>query len=305
MPWILRMLIPCSFVFGCIVWLRRTWYQWFSRKHLSVPVIVVGNITVGGTGKTPFVIALAKQLTAFGYQPGIVLRGYSGHSKQYPILVEAHNHVTQVGDESLVIFKETSCPVCVDPHRMRGARFLMQQTNCNVILSDDGLQHYALPRNIEIALIDERGLGNGWLLPAGPLREPRSRLRSVAYVVSQSELQFTPTSFVHLNTQHFYPLDFFRGKTVHAVCAVGYPQRFFETLSQLEIIPIKHAFPDHYIFKKKDLVFDDPSSIIMTHKDATKCANFDNPLLFYLTIEANISGTLQNYLKTCLSKISI
>lgn len=299
----LRVLIPWSFMFGCIVWLRRTWYQYFPKKQLPIPVIVVGNITVGGTGKTPFVITLAKQLATWGYRPGIIARGYGGYSNHYPLLVDEKSVVPQVGDESFMIFKETDLPVCVDPNRRRGAEFLIRQTNCNIIVSDDGLQHAALPRNIEIALVDERAFGNGWLLPAGPQREPRSRLCTVDYVVYASEQQCRPTGFIQLSTKHVYPLDFFKGKKVHAVSAIACPERFLKTLSKLEITAIPQVFPDHYVFKKIDLIFEEPFPIVMTHKDATKCTTFNNLLIFYLTIETQIPTNLQNNLKTRLSEI--
>lgn len=179
-------LIPFATVYRCIIFLRRWLYRhhWFKSTKFSVPVIVVGNITVGGTGKTPCVIALTKLLREAGFRPGIISRGYGGHALHYPQWVNPISDPALVGDEAVLLARATQCPVVVAPKRVLAAKELLTNTDCNVLLSDDGLQHYALARTLEIAVIDgQRRLGNGFCLPAGPLREPEKRLNEVDFII--------------------------------------------------------------------------------------------------------------------------
>lgn len=317
MWWTLRALIPFSLIFRVIVLSRKKWVQTSKPKPLSKPVIVVGNITAGGTGKTPFVIALVKQLKALGFKPGVVLRGYGGQQKLSPFLVAKESDPTQVGEESLVIVQEAECPVAVCPNRKNAALLLIQNANCDLIVSDDGLQHYSLPRHIEIAVVDvERTFGNGWLLPAGPLREPLSRLNEVDCLIAHYSygkvlspffqrvskkplfgMYLKPVGFFGMNERRFYSLDYFKEKTVHAVCAIGCPERFFETLRALDVNLIEHVFPDHCFFKEGDLSFNDSLPVVMTHKDAIKCVSFKNPRLLYLAVEARIDPEFGEFLR--------
>lgn len=264
--------------------LRRRWYRSFGyqTRQLRVPVIVVGNITVGGTGKTPLVIALVEWLQQRGYYPGVVSRGYGGRANQYPQLVYAESQALVVGDEPLLIHTRTRCPVAVAPDRLVAAQILIKQ-GCTVIISDDGLQHYRLPRDVEIAVLDgERRLGNGWCLPAGPLREPAHRLTEVDLIVTNGQpqegeygmqliLQAARCLAEPYLTQ---PVTSWQGKTVHAVAGIGNPTRFFRQLETLGITVVPHIFPDHHAYIPEDLNFPDDLPILMTEKDAVKCQTF-------------------------------
>jgi tetraacyldisaccharide 4'-kinase len=275
------MLLPLSWVFAALAWLRRTAYRWgLLRSHrMAVPVVVVGNITVGGTGKTPLVIWLAGYLKGRNWRPGIVSRGYGGRARHWPQQVRADSDPASVGDEAVMLAARTACPVCVGPDRPAAVAALLAHTDCNIVISDDGLQHYALARDLEIAVIDgERRLGNGWQLPAGPLREPVSRLGQVDMVVvngSGGEGEYSMKLFqpsvraLHDDTQ--VVLEAFRGRRVHAVAGTGNPQRFFELLERHGIDVTRHPFPDHHPYRVEDLAFADQLPILMTEKDAVKC----------------------------------
>jgi tetraacyldisaccharide 4'-kinase len=297
-------LLPFSFIYLGIVSLRKFYYQIFPGQKFPVPIIVVGNITVGGTGKTPLVIYLAELLKNNGYNPGIISRGYGGKSENYPLLVTLKRKVEEVGDEALLIARRTQCPIVVDPKKT-AACALLTNGSCNVVISDDGLQHYALSRDIEIAVIDaEFGFGNEFCLPAGPLREPTGRLQKVDFIVKNYNIHFSndesgmvlqPIGFYNLKNQAVSKiinesncLDFSK-QTIHAVAGIGNPQRFFSTLRQLGLLNvIEHPFPDHYSFQAGDLLFED-GIVIMTEKDAVKCDTIASENCWYLKIEAKLS----------------
>jgi len=262
--------------------------------RLPVPVIVVGNITVGGTGKTPLVIWLANFLRQAGYRPGIVTRGYRGHSRTWPVAVDAQTTAEQVGDEAVLLARHSGCAVLAGADRVATARLHVEQ-GCNVIVSDDGLQHYRLRRNLEIAVIDGvRRFGNRLCLPAGPLREPVSRLRSVSVRVANGapqtgELGMTlvPTGFYSLaKPDERMSVDHFRTGPVHAVAGIGNPERFFSSLRGLGLKVIPHPFPDHHAFLPGELEFGDERPVIMTEKDAVKCQPFANARCWVLAVEA-------------------
>lgn len=248
--------------------------RWF-----PFPVIVVGNITVGGTGKTPLVIRLVQLLKLAGYRPGIVSRGYGGKAMQYPLRVTADTRAHEAGDEALVLFRNCQCPVVVDPDRP-GAVEQMLQTDCDIIVSDDGLQHYALGRDIEIVVIDgEREFGNGLCLPAGPLREPLKRLRDADLVVRTGSsshghdwsVSIEPQCFVNVfDADMSTNVQAFKNRKVHAVAAIGNPSRFYKTIADLGMDYVPHSFRDHHDYSENDLVFDDSLPVIMTEKDAVK-----------------------------------
>jgi tetraacyldisaccharide 4'-kinase len=243
--------------------------------------VVVGNINVGGTGKTPLVAWLTEQLVAQGHKPGIVSRGYGGTSNSYPLLVNAQSDPREAGDEAVLLARKTGCPVVVDPDRSAAAQYLLSEEDCNVIVSDDGLQHYALGRDAEIAVIDgERGLGNGLCLPAGPLREPPARLQEVDVVVVNGDHQLelgVPHMNMRVMVNSIEPLsengalDAPNSQTVHGVAGIGNPDRFFATLREMGFEVIEHRFDDHHRFELTDLDFGDSLPVIMTEKDAVKC----------------------------------
>ncbi|MET0102320.1 MAG: tetraacyldisaccharide 4'-kinase [Sedimenticola sp.] len=291
-------LLPLSWLFCLLAWLRRLAYRMglFGSKKLPLPVIVVGNITVGGAGKTPLVIWLADYLKGKGYRPGIVSRGYGGTSGQWPQRVEPESDPKMVGDEPVLIARRTGCPMWVGPDRVKAARALVEEGQCDIILSDDGMQHYALKRDIEIAVVDgRRQFGNGLCLPAGPLRERQSRLGSVDLVIANGgELEgypgmtLLPVSVAKVSDpRQRTELGSFRGSSVHAVAGIGSPARFFNTLRETDIEVIEHGFPDHHRYEAEDIAFDDELPVLMTEKDAVKCASFARKHHWYLEVDAD------------------
>ena len=292
----LKFLMPLAFIQRQVARWRRRWLTSRARWKPPVPVIVVGNITAGGTGKTPLVIALAKHLLAQGLHPGVVSRGYGGKGK-YPLEVGVASHPQEVGDEPLMIMHGTGCPVVVSPDRVQAARYLLDTHACDLVLADDGLQHYALQRTLEIAVVDgERGLGNGLCLPAGPLREPASRLQEVDLVVVNGELRGSIDTAVQTQGMRLVPsrlVDIMTGeelppeqlveellkqtgdKLVHAMAGISHPARFFNLLKQLGCVVIPHIFADHHPFHSQEFLFAGEHPIIMTEKDAVK---FDKSL---------------------------
>jgi tetraacyldisaccharide 4'-kinase len=291
------LLLPASWLYCLLMALRRFLYHLgiLPSVKLPAPVIVVGNITVGGTGKTPFVIWLADFLRQKGLRPGIVLRGYGGSAVDWPHLVTPHYDPDVVGDEAVMLARQSSCPVVADPDRVRAARYLLREHQCDVIVSDDGLQHLRLARDIEIAVIDaERRFGNGYCLPAGPLREPVGRLRSVSLCVANGTpgpgefgMTLVETALCHVNAPDVcVPVEPTPGNTVHAVAGIGNPARFFAHLRRLGWKVIEHPFPDHYRYRPMDIRFSGNLPVIMTQKDAVKCERFAGDNVWYLAIEA-------------------
>ena len=287
-PW-LRLLAPVAFLYRQIVRCRRWWLTSTRRWKPSVPLIVVGNISVGGTGKSPLVIALANYLKTLGLNPGIVSRGYGGTSSSYPVEVSGTSLAGEVGDEPLMIFNRTGCPVVVAPDRVLATRWLLDNHSCDLVISDDGLQHYALARDVEIAVVDgERGFGNGQCLPAGPLREPLSRLKEVDLVVVNGaaatnpewldqavQMQVSPSRLIDLATGASTPLEVIAGKPVHAVAGISNPEKFFALLEALGCMVIPHVFADHHAFRLNEILFEGKHPVIMTEKDAVKFDPFE------------------------------
>jgi tetraacyldisaccharide 4'-kinase len=262
---------------------RRTAYRCgvLETHELEVPVVVVGNLSVGGTGKTPFIVWLTSELTARGLRVGIVARGYRGRAAEWPQTVTAESDAQAVGDEPVLLALRTSCPVGAGPDRVAAARRLIADHDLDVILSDDGLQHYRLGRKLEIAVVDgERGMGNGLCLPAGPLREPPIRLRSVdAIVVNGGTWGHAGVFRAEARIQRVYrladgaerPIEAFRGALVHAVAGIGNPQRFFDLLEDAGLTIEPHALPDHAEIAARDLKFEEAGAVLVTEKDAVKC----------------------------------
>lgn len=319
--WQSYLLLPLS---KLVCWEARRRYNAFenSPKQTSATVIVVGNVVVGGTGKTPFIIWLSKQLKAQGYRVGIISRGY-GVKVPKPIMVDEHTTSKECGDEPLMLFKQTACPVVVSPKRTDALATLTKHKTVDFVISDDGLQHYALARDIEIVLIDsERQFGNGLCLPSGPLRESIERIADVDFTVwngltegqeppmleveqkSAQAMQLNPVKFCQVgNPEIVMSMDEFKERysstELQAVAGIGNPQRFFDTLSQLGFITDNRPFPDHHAFSPED--FDTSGNdnqsnrdsnnlkpVVMTEKDAVKCLPFakSQPHWWYLQVEA-------------------
>jgi subfamily B ATP-binding cassette protein MsbA len=302
-------LMPAAWLFSSLARLRRRSILGNITRHWQapVPLIIVGNITLGGTGKSPLVLAIVDYLKRQGFTPGIVSRGYGGGGR-YPLDVKPQTDPAQCGDEALMMVSRSGCPMVVDPNRVAAVKFLLAQHACDVVISDDGMQHYALDRDIEIAVVDgQRGLGNGRCLPAGPLREPPSRLLEVDFVVVNGPehpvlpcaaigMQLVPRHLVHLQNDEVESLATTRlGYTVHGVAGIGNPQRFFLTLRALGYEVIEHEFADHHHFTLPDLMFGDSLPVIMTEKDAVKVSLLNPGILhqqfWYLRVEARLPDT--------------
>ena len=301
-------LAPMAWAYGAVVAARRALYRMrvLRSETLPVPVIVVGNITAGGTGKTPLVIALVQALAERGLHPGVVSRGFGRMSSQVQS-VAASSQASDVGDEPLLMARR-GLHVAVGARRVDAARALLHAYRaCDVIVADDGLQHYALERDVEIAVIDGvRALGNRRLIPAGPLREPPARLRGVDAVVvndpaqgvamhfdaSTFVMRLVPREFVNVaDASRTLPLDAFTARRVHAIAGIGHPARFFATLRDLRIDAIVKGFPDHHPMRRDDLPAE-ASVILMTEKDAVKCAAFGDARCWFLRVEAEVDRRL-------------
>lgn len=279
------LLLPLSGLFCSVSFIRSKLYDFGILKsyRAPLPVVVIGNITVGGTGKTPLIIELVKQLQAGGRKPGVISRGYGGNATSWPQIVNTDTNAAKVGDEPQFIYQRTRCPLVVGPDRKQDIELLIKQFDCDIVLSDDGLQHYALQRDIEVVVVDaSRQFGNGFCIPSGPLRETVSRLQKVDMVLlngggelqNSFSIQTSQCSFVGQGSIEKVNISDFSGKIVHAVAGIGNPQRFFSMLENLGIEVIPHAYADHYNYKESDFIFMDNLPVLMTEKDAIKCNEF-------------------------------
>jgi tetraacyldisaccharide 4'-kinase len=323
------LLYPASLAFRGVIMLRRAAYRsgLATTGKLAVPVIVVGNLTAGGTGKTPVVLWLANYLRGRGYSPGIVSRGYGGtHVTPYRVARDADPFAC--GDEPILLSRRSGCEVWIGANRAATGRALLAACpDCDTLISDDGLQHYGLDRDVEICVIDAaRGFGNGWLLPAGPLREPSSRLIGVdAILINNGDLetprvteelalianhrQFRMILEGHefhnlLNQEHRVGAAFFRGRRLHAVAGIGNPSRFFRRLQALGLDFIAHPFPDHYRYRPSDIAYPDADAIVMTEKDAVKCAAFAGENHWMLPVDAAIEPGFGDFILTKIGRIA-
>lgn len=310
------LLLPLTILFWLVSTLRRIAYQrgWKASVKVTAPVVIVGNISVGGTGKSPLTAYLVSELTKKGYRPGVVSRGYGGQSDHYPLIVNQDSSATTVGDEPLMLFQMTQCPVAVDPVRSRAAQMLCEKYHCDVVICDDGLQHYALARDIEICVVDGKRLfGNGLLLPSGPLRESTQRLRHLDYIVVNSgdhatneleqsglrnhpavfDMSLKPQSLINVFNGSTWGIAELKGKAVHGVAGIGNPERFFKALEGLGADVSCHGFPDHHQFSRHDFTFDDGLPVVMTHKDAVKCSALYGKMtpdnFWYMPVSADIN----------------
>jgi len=283
--------------------------NWLKSYKSPLPVVVVGNISVGGNGKTPFVISLCELLIEQGYKPGVISRGYGGKSDAYPLLVESHITGKQAGDEPVLIYKRLHIPVVVDPIRANAADYLAKQCNVDVIITDDGLQHYALQRDIEIVVVDgQRRYGNKHIIPMGPLREPTSRLQTVDYIINNGAIQggeFTmllaPAACKRVDGK----AGTLNETNINACAAIGFPPRFFETLiKQNFIINKRVAFADHHAYTETDFTQFEPNlPLLMTEKDAVKCTDFAQSNWWYLPIDGQLPKAFTNAFLTQLKQI--
>jgi tetraacyldisaccharide 4'-kinase len=312
--WLL-LLWPLTLIFRVLTRARRQIYKRQSNR-LPVPVVVIGNITVGGTGKTPLLIALAQLLKTQGLRPGVVSRGYRSTSGASVRMVDANSSSLEVGDEPLLIARATECPVAIAKNRAAAAQTLLEGGLCNVILSDDGLQHYTLARDLEIVVVDAaRGFGNGFCLPSGPLREPVGRLRDVDWVIrngnypcsqlkpwSPVPMHLKPVAWVNVRTHQSVPLsqlDWLK-EPAYAVAGIGNPQRFFTTLNDLGITFFPKAFPDHHHYTAHDFAGFADETVLMTAKDAVKCQGFARENWWYLSVVAELP---ESFSKAFLERI--
>ena len=305
------LLIPVSLLFWLLSTVRRVLYRLnlLRSMRLPVPVIVVGNISVGGTGKTPFVLWLVSYLKQQGWHPAIISRGYGGSAKS-AVPVTAQSAPDRVGDEPVLLARRSDCPVWVGQNRVLVAQALLEaHPECNVLVSDDGLQHYRLQRDVEIALVDgARQFGNAMLLPAGPLREGVGRLHTLdAVVVNRNgyetgtitdtghEYRMQLLGRVFYNLQHpeqLIEVQALQGKRLHAIAGIGNPSRFFEHLRNMGLVIVAHAFPDHHVYKAEELNFIDADAILMTEKDAVKCTHLDVKNAWVLAVDAKVDSQL-------------
>ena len=303
------LLLPVSYVFRLLVALRRALYRSgiLSIEKLPVPVIVVGNITVGGSGKTPLTLWLTQQLIEEGWHPGIISRGFGGAETIAPQAALPSSSPDAVGDEAVLMAQRNLCPVWVGRDRPATARALLNaHPECDILLSDDGLQHYRLQRDAEIVVVDGiRRFGNGYQLPAGPLREAPTRLKEVDAVVinggmstrDEYRMQLYGTVFHNLlNPGTIMRASDFQGQRLHGIAGIGHPQRFFLHLNNLGLEVQMHPFPDHHRYNLADLDYADADAILMTEKDAVKCASFATEKCWVLRVEAQLDPALTHHI---------
>lgn len=305
------LLLPLSWLYCVIVIIRRKLYQLniLTSHGAAVPVVVIGNIVAGGSGKTPLLVSMCEYLQGKGYKAGVVSRGYGGQVAGVKQVLPGDS-AELVGDEPLMICRRTGVPVVVGADRVAAISYLLKNNDCDIVLSDDGLQHYRMKRQLEIAVVDaSRKFGNGFCLPAGPLRELTSRLNDVDIVVyndSKGEAveaccyKLTITAVTQLNGDESRTLTSFAGKTVHAVAGIGHPSRFFSQLRQNDITIVEHAFADHYHYRQQDFSGWQNECIIMTEKDAVKCQQLSLNDAWVLTVQADISSVLESNLNAKL-----
>lgn len=304
--------MPVSLLYRLIISKKRKAFLSNPPSKYPIPIVVVGNIYVGGTGKTPVVIHLVNLLKEKGYNPAVISRGY-GASVSEPMVVTENSSAKQVGDEPLLIYNSCKVPVVVNPDRNASVRYILDNYSCNIILSDDGLQHYALNRDIELVVFDaQKGVGNGFLLPSGPLREPISRIKDVDFTLINGKSSFLEGHIFEghgLKGYGFlleidYAVNMVSGEKVkiaqlgkqagvekvHAVAGIGNPERFFAQLEQFGLEVIRHEYDDHYPYTEQTLDFIDDNPVVMTAKDAVKCTSFAKDDWWVIPAQARFDG---------------
>ena len=307
------LLRPLTWLYCGLMYGRRVAYGigLLKRHRLNIPIIIVGNLTVGGTGKTPMVVHIAHLLKRSGYSPGIISRGYGGRARSWPQQVRPDADPVMVGDEAILISRRCGCPMAVGPDRAKTASLLQKHSGCDIIISDDGLQHYALERDVEIVVIDGmRRFGNGLCLPAGPLREPVSRKDRVDFVITNGiashneySMSYHGETLVNLNnSEQTCAISELAGKEVHVIAGIGNPARFFEQMRRKGLKVIEHPFDDHHLFSAEDLRFSDDKPVLMTEKDAVKCQRYAGENMWYLPIEIEMNNDFDMQLLNLLEK---
>lgn len=313
----LYLLTPLELLYRWVVRYRRKRFLDSPRLAWSapVPVVVVGNITLGGTGKTPLTLWLVEHCTALGIRVGVVSRGYGARPAARPWRVMVGQSSAQTGDEPLMLVERTRVPLFIDSNRPRAAQALLAAEEIDLIIADDGLQHYPLARDLELAVVDaQRGFGNQHCLPVGPLREPMERLNSVDAVIYNGKsadaaehpfsFELEPEVLVHVLTGQTQPLNFFpEGQSLHAVAGIGNPARFFHTLEQLNWAPIPHVFEDHAEFLPEQLSFATDLPVVMTEKDAVKCRTFAQSNWYALRVQAKPSEAFETWFDQQLARL--
>lgn len=318
----LPILLPLSALYCVINALQRK-RDGVSRDEFPqypFPIVVVGNISVGGTGKTPLTIYIVERLKHEGYKPAIITRGYGGEATSWPQSVTANSDPNLVGDEAVLMASRTQIPVIAGADRIASIELLKKEYECNVLVADDGLQHYKLPRDLQIAVIDgERMLGNGLCLPAGPLREPKSRLDYCDFIVKNGgdkndgiknnvnqsiTMSLAGEFLLNLHSKEQRAITGFENKTVHALTGIGNPSRFYQSLEKAGLTLIKHSFPDHHAYTAKDLQFEDDYPVLMTEKDAVKCHRLisEDDKYWMLPVQARLSPEFDEQLLEKLQK---
>lgn len=309
--WLVPLLFPFTMLFWLISAIRRSIFRLFppANDKVTMPVVIVGNIGIGGNGKTPLTVFIVEQLKAKGLKPGVVSRGYGGKAESYPCVVNQDSTAAQVGDEPLLIHQRCNVPVVVGPDRVAATQKLAEQ-DCDIVIADDGLQHYKLPRAYEIIVVDGKRLfGNGLLLPAGPLREGTWRLDTVDAIVVNggsnvfnegssnlivNPMTLTAHSLVNVKTNEKLAISEFieKNKDVNAIAGIGDPERFFSTLTQLNFsLDKKQGFVDHQAYNVEDFnEFSSEKALLMTEKDAVKCRHFAQDNWWYLPVDATFEG---------------
>ena len=309
------LLAPLGWLYDCCMRIRRLAYHVgvLPARRVSAPVVVVGNITVGGAGKTPLVIWLCEFLREQGFHPGVISRGYGGQARKFPQQVRPDSDPGIVGDEPLLIARRTGVPVAISPDRYTAARQLLEHTDCDILVCDDGLQHLGLYRDLEIVVIDgERPLGNRRCLPAGPLRETADRLNTVDMVVMNGgnagryHLMEMETAELRSVAEPGRSMESnaLAGQRVHAVAGIGNPQRFFSQLRKQGMEVIRHIFPDHHVYRPADLSFNDELPVVMTEKDAVKCQGFAHENCWYQPISSRMAMSFVHRLTVLLKEIA-
>lgn len=313
--WLYILLLPLSFLYGLITIIRYAAYKvGLSRSWKApIPVVVVGNLTAGGNGKTPVVIWLVESLVKEGYRVGVVSRGYGGKAESYPLVLDENTPTTAAGDEPVLIYHRTKAPVAVAPKRSEAIQALLALNELDVIITDDGLQHYALQRDYEIVVIDgQRRFGNGWWLPAGPMRERAGRLNSVNALIvnggqpegSEVLMTLEGDTAVNIVTSENQPVT--QLQSVVAMAGIGHPPRFFASLENKGIALVNtHAFADHQDYEQQQLsaLVKPTQSLLMTEKDAVKCRSFAQPNWWFLPVKAQLSSNSEQEILSEIKKL--
>ncbi|MEM1244021.1 MAG: tetraacyldisaccharide 4'-kinase [Pseudomonadota bacterium] len=325
----LYLLWPFAKIYQFVISLRKWLYNkgWFAQTKFTIPVIVVGNITVGGTGKTSIVIWLAQELQRRHLKPGIVSRGYQSQLKNYPRIVRSTDVAAQVGDEPLLIAQATGCPVVIDPNRVQAVDYLLKNFACDIVLTDDGLQHYALGRDIEICCIDaNKQFGNRLCLPAGPLREPLNRLETIDYLLVKGKNNSVNYPAVYVNSQvkklpsyyfNYQPeklrncqdplqtkaINFLQDKSVILITGIAQPENFQQTMASITNVKAMRIFADHHQFTPADFAGLENDLVIMTYKDAVKCQSLAHANCWFLEIQVQMESDVVSAILAKIAKI--